>query len=134
MARQTKKQYGSRAASSLALILILSVLVIEILAVGLIISYAYNNSRTTTLSISVIACDHVQAVSNESSSTLVVHNVHTGTVRFPINSRVIVNATPFANGYVFGWYVIGSAVNASNQGNGYVLTLQGNSSIGVACG
>lgn len=133
MIQRKRKQYGSRAASSLSLILVLSVLVIEILAMGLIISYAYNNSRMTTLSITVIACDHVQAISDKSSSTLVVHDLHTGTVRFPLNSRVTVNATPSVNQYVLGWYVTGSAAAEVNQGNGYVLTLQGNSSIGVAC-
>lgn len=135
MPKQAKsKRYGPRAASSLALVLVLAILVVEIVAMGLIVSYTYKNSRSTTLSVTVIGCDHVEAISDRSSHTLVVHNLHTGSARFPLNSRVVVNATPPLNGQIFGWYVIGSAENQSNQGTSYLLTLGGNSSVGVACG
>lgn len=129
-----RNKHESRAVSNLALILVLSVVIIEVIAAGLIISYVYDNSRLTSLSVTVIGCDYVEVTSNNSSTNLIVHNLHSGSANFPINSRVTVEATPLPNNIVFGWYVIGSGENESNQGNNYLLTLGGNSSVGVACG
>ena len=100
----------------------------------MIISYAYNISKQGHLTVLQFGCDHVAAVSNESSQVLTVYDLDSDSIAFPPNSHIIIYATPVQSNQNASWYISGGEGNFIDTYTNFSFTLGGDATVGVVCG